>query len=206
MLALSGCKVAILATDGFEQRRFLEGRGSLREAGASTIVVSSTRDDLICSWNPSGDGYYTAVERHICDVHPAYDALFLPGTVIDPEAVFVDPRAADFVKSFFDLGRPIASLCSDRWLLVHRGSILRGRLTPEPLFASNIVLSQSTSVAGADPGPYEDLDGFIRRMLTFFQVSLAHCARTSISAPQPSIPPGHMVGAPPMTNDAAELR
>ena len=175
---LSGCKIAILAINGFNRRRFFEARGRLVEAGAITTVVSSTRDDLIRSWHPSDNGIYTAVDRHVGDVHPAYDALFLPGTVVDPEAVFVDPRAADFVKSFFDFRRPIASLCRDRWLFVHRDTILGGRLKPEPLLSSEIVVSQSTPTSSAGPsGSYEDLDGFIRKMLAFFQASLARGLR-----------------------------
>ncbi len=184
MLALSGYKVAILVIDGFECRRFLEGRGSLAEAGAMTVVVSSTRNDLICGWHPSGHGLYTAVEKHICDVHPAYDALFLPGTVANPEAVFVDLWAADFVKSFFDLGRPIASLCHDRWLLVHRGKVLKGRLRPESLFSSQIAAAQSTSASGDEPGAiYDDLDSFLRKMLTFFHANLTPYPRPFMRAP-----------------------
>ena len=195
---LSGCKVAILATNDFDRRRFFEARERLVEAGAIITVVSSTRDELIRSWHPSNNGLYTAVDRHVGDVHTAYDALFLPGTVADPEAVFVDPRAADFVKSFFDLGRPVASLCRDRWLFVHRGNVLGGRLKPEPLLSPEVVLPQSTPASSADPsGSYEDLDGFILKMLTFFQASLTQSSRSitpvgrRISQRKPAPPKQH---------------
>ena len=202
---LSGRKVAILAINGFDRHRFSKARARLVEAGAITTVVSSARDDLICSWHPSSNGVYTTVDRHVRDVHPAYDALFLPGTVVDPEAVFVDPWTADFVKSFFDLGRPIASLCRDRWLLVHRNNIFGGRLHPEPLFSSEIVLPQSTSASNADPcGSHRDLDGFIREMLTFYQTSLARTSRSIMPCePAGQIRDGGAPGAMPVLLEQA---
>jgi protease I len=178
---LSGYNVAILAINGFNRRRFLEARTRLLDAGASTTVVSSTRDDLICSWHPSSLGFYTAVDRHVCDAHPAYDALFLPGTVVDPDAVFVDPLTADFIKSFFDFGLPIASLCRDRWLFVHRQRIFGGRLKSNLLFPE-IIVSQSGSQMDVVPvESYDELDGVLRKMLVFFETSLTRHAHNAMS-------------------------
>ena len=177
---LSGCKIAILTIDGFDGSRFFGSRDSLVEAGAITTVVSSSHEDLIRSWHPSNDGVHTPVDRHVGAHHPAYDALFLPGTVVDPEAVFVDPRTADFVKSFFDLGRPIASLCRDRWLFVHRNTILGGRVRREPLISSDFVSFPDAPVPNAEAGgPDEDLDEFIRNMLAFFQASITQTSRST---------------------------
>ncbi len=180
--ALSGYNVAILAINGFNRRRFLEARTRLLDAGATTTVVSSTRDDLICSWHPSSLGFYTAVDRHVSDVHPAYDALYLPGTVVEPDAVFVDPLTSDFVTSFFDFGLPIASLCRDRWLFVHRHRVFGGRLKQNYLFSSEIVVPQSSLPADAAPTEsYDQLDGVLRKMLAFFETSLTRHSQNAMS-------------------------
>jgi protease I len=124
--ALTGKKVAILATDGVEQSELIEPRKALMEAGAETELVSIKRDE-IKAWNHKEWGESFPVDRYL-DENAAqyYDALVLPGGVMNPDHLRMNPIAVDFTRTFFDEGKPVAAICHGPWLLVE-ANVLEGR-------------------------------------------------------------------------------
>jgi protease I len=108
---LEGLKVAILVTDGFEQVELLQPRQALDEAGADTQVVSP-KDERVRGWNFTDWGDEVAVDLPLSRARPQdFDALLLPGGVINPDTLRMLPDAVAFVQAFFDEGKPVASIC-----------------------------------------------------------------------------------------------
>lgn len=123
---LHGKKVAILVADGFEESELSRPRAALAAAGAETAVVSPCQD-LVQSW--SGDDYGSPVDVDV-PLNEAraddFDALLLPGGVMNPDTLRTIPRAVDFVRAFFDAGKPVAAICHGPWMLAEAG-VVRGR-------------------------------------------------------------------------------
>jgi deglycase len=123
---LKGLKVAILATDGFEQAELTEPRKVLDQAGADTAVVSPNNNE-IRGWNGTGWGDTVKVDMELQRARPEqFDALLLPGGVMNPAKLRMDSKAVQFVKSFFDLNKPVAAICHGPWTIVEAGAA-RGR-------------------------------------------------------------------------------
>jgi len=123
---LKGKRVAILVADGFEQVEMTEPRKALEEAGAKTELVSPARDQ-VQGWNHNDKGDKFAVDVELEAANPMdYDALLLPGGVHNPDQLRAMPEAVDFVKSFFDSGKPVAAICHGPWMLVE-ADVVRGR-------------------------------------------------------------------------------
>ncbi len=123
---LDGKKVAVVVTDGFEQVELTEPRKALEDAGAVVDVVSPKRD-LVRGWNKKQWGDEIAVDVPLAEADPDdYDALVLPGGVMSPDALRVLPAVQKFVRSFFDDGKPVASICHGPWVLVD-AHVLRGK-------------------------------------------------------------------------------
>ena len=123
---ISGKRIAILATNGFEQSELEVPLKKLREAGAKVDVVSPQPGE-IKGWKDKNWGNPVPVDRTLDEAKPAdYDALVLPGGVINPDLLRVEPKAVDFVKAFWDDHKVIGAICHGPWLLVE-ASILKGR-------------------------------------------------------------------------------
>ena len=135
---LKGKKVAILATDMFEQVELLEPRKALDAAGARTEVIS-LQGGTIQGMNHDEKGEQIPVDRVLADVSPAdYDALLLPGGVANPDRLRTDRRAVNFVRDFFERDKPVAAICHGPWLLVEAG-VLKGRtITSWPSLKTDI--------------------------------------------------------------------
>jgi protease I len=135
---LGGLKVAILATDGFEQSELLEPRKALDEAGAETHVVSP-HSGKIRGWSHKEWGQEvqvgTVLKRADAD---SYDALLLPGGVMNPDSLRMDPTAVAFVKAFFDAGKPVAAICHGPWTVVESGAARGHRMTSWPSLKTDI--------------------------------------------------------------------
>jgi protease I len=126
---LHGKKVAILVADGFEESELSRPRAALAAAGAETAVVSPNAD-LVQSW--SGDDYGSPVDVDVPLSEARaedFDALLLPGGVMNPDTLRAKPRAVDFVRAFFDAGKPVAAICHGPWLLIEAGVVRGRRLT-----------------------------------------------------------------------------
>lgn len=123
---LSGIKIGVLVADGFEQVEMVEPRNALEEAGAGTDLISPNRD-TVRGWNFKDWGDEFKVDVTLDEALPAdYDGLVLPGGSLSPDKLRKDPRAVQFVREFFETGKPVAAICHGPWTLVEAG-VLRGR-------------------------------------------------------------------------------
>ena len=123
---LAGKRVAILATDGFEQSELLEPRKAIEAAGAETVVVSLQSGE-IKGWNMSDWGESVRVDKTLDECSAGdFDALMLPGGQINPDKLRMESKAVEFVKAFYESGKPIGAICHGPWLLVE-ADVVRGR-------------------------------------------------------------------------------
>jgi protease I len=139
MAALQGRTVAILATNGYERSELVDPRRALDEAGARTVIVSPT-EGSIRSWDNKDWGDSVPVDEPLQGADPArFDALLIPGGVMNPDTLRTDANAVRFVKHFFEQGKPVGSICHGPWLLVEAG-VVRGRhLTSWPSLRTDIL-------------------------------------------------------------------
>ena len=123
---LSGKRVAILATDGVEQSELTDPRRALDDAGALTQLVSP-KQGMVKAWQHGNWSREFQVDVPLARARvDNYDALVLPGGVMNPDRLRMDPAAVEFVRSFFKAGKPVAAICHAPWLLVEAG-VVRGR-------------------------------------------------------------------------------
>jgi deglycase len=123
---LKNKKVAILVADGFEQVELTEPRAALEEAGAMTEIVSP-EDKEVKGWKHTEWGDKFPVDVALDEANSAdYDALLLPGGVMNPDKLRMDERAVQFIKEFFEAGKPVSSICHGPWTLIE-AEVVRGR-------------------------------------------------------------------------------
>ncbi|HRO67443.1 MAG TPA: type 1 glutamine amidotransferase domain-containing protein [Pseudobdellovibrionaceae bacterium] len=126
---LTGKRVAILATDGFEESELLKPQKALQEAGAEVHVVS-LKLGLIKGWNDKNWGESVHVDMSLDDANPEdYDALMLPGGVMNPDSLRGEAKAVQFVRAFTDAGKPIAAICHGPQTLVETGFLAGKKMT-----------------------------------------------------------------------------
>jgi deglycase len=135
---LQGKKIAFLATDGVEQVEYTEPRKAVEQAGATTDLVSLQPGE-IQGFNHLDRGDTFPVDRAVRDVSADdYDGLVLPGGVANPDVLRTDQDAVRFVRSFFEAGKPVASICHGAWTLVE-ADVVKGRtLTSWPSVKTDI--------------------------------------------------------------------
>ena len=135
---LAKLRVAILATDGFEQAELLEPRQFLDEAGATTEVVS-LKSGKIQGFNHDVKGESVLVDKTVDSVDAgSYDALLLPGGVMNPDSLRMNPKAVAFVKAFFDAKKPVAAICHGPWVLIEAGAVKGRTVTSWPSLKTDI--------------------------------------------------------------------
>jgi len=124
--SLIGKKVALLVADGFEQVELTGPQTALEENGAITHIVSPSPGE-VKSWAEKewGDKFPVDVPLDQADAGD-YDALVLPGGVMNPDKLRVNPQAVQFVRNFFQAGKPVAAICHGPWTLINAG-IVEGR-------------------------------------------------------------------------------
>ncbi|HEY1016809.1 MAG TPA: type 1 glutamine amidotransferase domain-containing protein [Herpetosiphonaceae bacterium] len=126
MATLSGKKIAILVTDGFEQVELTEPKAALEQAGAETHIIAP-KPGQVKGWQHTDWGDSFPVDAALAQASAGdYDGLLLPGGVINPDKLRVDTEALQFVKAFFDAGKPVAAICHGPWTLINAG-VARGR-------------------------------------------------------------------------------
>jgi protease I len=135
---LSGKKVAILSTDGFEQVELTEPKKALEQAGAKTEVISP-HDGEIKGWKSTEWGDKVKVDRELKAAKAdEYDALLIPGGVMNPDKLRMDPAAVNFVKKFFDSGKPVAAICHGPQMLIEAGVVKGRKLTSWPSLKTDL--------------------------------------------------------------------
>jgi protease I len=187
--SLSGLKVAILSTDGFEQVELLEPKKALEKAGAEVVIVSP-KSGSIQGMNHDKKGDKIAVDLELSGAKASdFDALVLPGGVANPDALRIDEEAIAFVKAFVDADKPIAAICHGPWTLIEAEGVSGKEMTSWPSlktdlrnagaewFDKKVVVSEQL-VTSRKP---DDLPDFNREMLKLFA-----SGRTAEKSPQKS--------------------
>jgi len=136
---LNGKMVAILATEGFEQSELEKPRKALHDAGAETDLISP-KGGSIRAWSGDGFGDTFDVDVPLADADPSdYDALLLPGGVMNPDQLRLEPRAVEFVRSFFQSGKPVAAICHGPQMLIEAGVVRNRKLTSYPSLKTDLI-------------------------------------------------------------------
>ena len=173
---LSGKRVAILATDGVEQVELTEPRKALDQAGAKTSVVSP-KDGKIKGWQHDHWGDEIPVDVPLASARADdFDALMLPGGVMNPDRLRQDQRAVQFVQDFFKAGKPVAAICHGPWLLVEANVVRDRTETSWPSLQTDIrnaggdwvdreVVTDEGLVTSRKP---DDIPAFNRKMIEEF--------------------------------------
>ncbi|MEO7149889.1 MAG: type 1 glutamine amidotransferase domain-containing protein [Rhodanobacteraceae bacterium] len=131
--SLNGRKVAILAADGFEQSELQKPKQLLEDAGASTFVIAPGDAASIKGWKHTDWGDAVKVDVPLAKAKVAdYDALVLPGGVINPDKLRLHEDAIKFIKDFGATGKPIAAICHGPWTLINAGLVDGKQVTSWP--------------------------------------------------------------------------
>lgn len=128
---LADRKVAVLATDGFEESELVQPVAALERAGAEVRIVSIPEtSDTIRGWADRDWSDAIEVDGTIEDyAADDFDALMIPGGVMNPDSLRTNEDAVDFVRSFFEEGKPVASICHGPWLIIEVGAAEGRRMT-----------------------------------------------------------------------------
>lgn len=173
---LSGKTIAILATEGFEQVELEHPRDALQRAGATTHLISPETSRVRAwdeeNWGDTFDVDVTLAEARVDD----YDGLLLPGGVLNPDQLRMEKEAMDFIRAFFEKGKPVAAICHGPQLLIEADVVRGRRLTSYPSVKRDLmnagaewvdqpVVVDNGLVTSRTP---DDLPDFIAKMLEEF--------------------------------------
>jgi protease I len=173
MDTLQGKKIAVLATDGFEQSELEGPVQMLKEAGAEVHVVAP-KDGSIKGWDSTSWGRDVKVDRTLDSVTADdYDALVLPGGVMNPDKLRMEERAVRMVQDFYQQGKVIGAICHGPWMLVEAGIAQGHRLTSWPSLKTDIrnaggawvnepAISSEGIVTSRNPG---DIPAFAQKII-----------------------------------------
>ncbi len=126
MQKLDGKKVAILVANGFEQSEMTEPRKALQDAGATPHLVSP-ESGRVRGWTGGNWGDEFEIDLPLAEANPSdYDALMLPGGLLNPDRLRANDAAVKFVRTFFEQKKPVAAICHAPWLLAE-ADVLNGR-------------------------------------------------------------------------------
>jgi protease I len=135
---LLGKTIAVLATDGVEQSELTEPVKALKGAGAQVHVVAP-RSGTIQAWHHAEKGDRLGVDLALANADPErFDALVLPGGLMNPDQLRVDPRAVAFVRGFVEAFKPIAAICHGPWTLIEAGGVKGRRVTSWPSLKTDL--------------------------------------------------------------------
>ncbi|MBU2997705.1 type 1 glutamine amidotransferase [Cellulophaga baltica] len=172
-MKLENKKVAVLATDGFEKSELFEPYKALKKEGAQVDIVS-IKTGKIKSWDKTDWGKSIDVDKLVNDTNQSeYNALVLPGGVINPDSLRTDENALEFIRSFFKNNKPVAAICHAPWLLISADVIENREVTSYKSIKSDVlnagatwvdkeVVVDSGLVTSRNP---EDLPAFINKMI-----------------------------------------
>ena len=179
--SLDALAVAVLVDDGFEQSELLKPREALDAAGATTRVVSP-KDDRVRGWNHAEWGEQVKVDVPLEQARADdYGALLLPGGVMNPDKLRMNPKAVAFVKAFFDAGKPVAAICHGPWTVLESGNAKGRRMTSWPSLQTDLrnagaawsdeeVVVDGNLVTSRKP---DDIPAFNREMIRVFESARA---------------------------------
>ena len=186
MEKLKGVKVAILVTDGFEQVELTEPRKALDDAGADTSIISPKRD-VVRGWNFTDWGDNFAVDVALDKARPEdFDALLLPGGVTNPDRLRIEPKAVEFVKSFFSADKPMAAICHGPWTVIEAQAARGKRIAAWPSLKTDLsnagaqwideeVVVDGKLVSSRKP---DDIPAFNREIINVFSRARSEATRS----------------------------
>jgi deglycase len=177
---LKGMTIAILVEDGFEQVELSSPQTALKQAGAATRIVSPRREH-VRAWNFKDWGEEFPVDIVLTRAQPSdFHALLLPGGVMNPDALRMEPKAVEFVKTFFDTGKPVAVICHGPGTVIEAGAARGRRIASWPSLKTDLrnagaewvdeeVVVDDNLVSSRKP---DDIPAFNREMLALFSRAL----------------------------------
>ena len=138
MTKLNGKTVAILTENGFEEVELTSPKKALEDAGATVHIVSPQKGK-IKAWDHDHWSIELSVDKNVSEVKAEdYDALMLPGGVLNPDKLRMNKEAVEFAKDFLETGKPVAAICHGPQLLIETG-LLEGRdMTSYPSLQTDI--------------------------------------------------------------------
>lgn len=135
---LHGKKIAVLATDGFEQVELTEPKKNLEKEGAK-VTVLSIKSGEIKGWDHTDWGDKVKVDALVSEARPdQFDALVLPGGQINPDKLRMNKDAVEFVKKFAETGKPTAAICHGPWTLIEAGVVKGKKMTSWPSVSTDL--------------------------------------------------------------------
>jgi protease I len=183
---LNGRAVAVLATDGVEQVELTKPVQALKDAGAQVHVVAP-KSGTIQGWNHFDKADAIPVDQPLAQASPeSYDALLLPGGVINPDQLRLHPEAIAFIRHFVQSRKPIAAICHGPWTLIDAGGVQGRRMTSWPSLRTDLtnagarwedaeVVTDQGLVTSRKP---DDIPAFCRKMIEEFREG-RHGARSA---------------------------
>jgi len=139
MQKLSNKRVAILSETGFEESELTSPKAALEEAGAMVTIISPQKE-TIRSWDQDNWGIELKVDKDISEASVSdYDALLLPGGVMNPDKLRSNKEAVEFVKSFLESGKPIAAICHGPQTLIETGMLNGKEMTSYPSIKTDLI-------------------------------------------------------------------
>jgi protease I len=173
MEKLQGKIVAILTENGFEEIELTSPKQALEEAGVTVHIVSPQKEK-VKGWNHDHWSIELPVDKNISQARADdYDALILPGGVLNPDQLRTNNKAIEFAKDFLETGKPVAAICHGPQLLIETG-LLEGRdMTSYPSVKTDLknaganwhdkeVIVDNGLVTSRSP---KDLEAFNKKMI-----------------------------------------
>ena len=173
---LNNTRVAALVDNGFEQSELIEPKKALEAAGARVDVVSP-QQGTVKGWQHTDWGQEVTVDVALDSASPDnYDALLLPGGVMNPDKLRANAKAVQFVRAFVNSGRPIAAICHGPWTLIEAGGVKGRKMTSWPSLQSDLknagahwvdqeVVTDNGLVTSRKP---DDIPAFNKKMIEEF--------------------------------------
>ncbi len=187
---LHGKRVAILVDNGFEEAEMTEPRKALQQAGAQTDLISPQANQ-VKGWNHTQWGNEFTVDIPLERANPQqYDAILLPGGALNADKLRMNPKAVEFVRSFFEAGKPAAVICHAPWMLVEIGAARGRTLTSWPSLKTDLrnaganwvdqqVVVDQGLVTSRKP---DDIPAFNQKMIEEFAEGIHTAQRTAVHA------------------------
>ncbi|HJR57856.1 MAG TPA: type 1 glutamine amidotransferase domain-containing protein [Vicinamibacterales bacterium] len=131
-------RVAVLVDNGFEQSELMKPKQALQDAGATAEIVSP-QTGKVKGWQQANWGDEFPVDVALEQAKPeSYDALLLPGGVMNPDKLRANATAVRFVKHFVETGKPIAAICHGPWTLIEAGAVRGRKVTSWPSLQTDL--------------------------------------------------------------------